>query len=79
MFLVAFMVLVAANSFGMIGTDMVTALSTISRWCLLCAVSALGIRTSIGSLAVVGPRPLIAMVLQTILLAALVVTALLFL
>ena len=72
MFLVAFVVLVAANSFGMIGPDMADALSTMSRWCLLCAVAALGIRTSIGSLAVVGPRPLIAMVLQTVLLAAFV-------
>jgi uncharacterized integral membrane protein (TIGR00698 family) len=79
MFLVAFVVLVAINSFGLIGTDMAATLSTISRWCLLCAVSALGIRTSIGSLAVVGPRPLIAMVLQTVLLAAFVIIVLLIL
>jgi uncharacterized integral membrane protein (TIGR00698 family) len=79
MFLVAFVVLVAANSFGLIGPGMADALNTTSRWCLLCAVSALGIRTSIGSLAVVGPRPLIAMVLQTILLAAFVIILLLIL
>jgi uncharacterized integral membrane protein (TIGR00698 family) len=79
LFLVAFMVLVAVNSFGFIGADMAATLGTISRWCLLCAVSALGIRTSIGSLAVVGPRPLIAMVLQTVLLAAFVIAALLIL
>jgi uncharacterized integral membrane protein (TIGR00698 family) len=79
MFLVAFVVLVAANSFGYIGPDLAAALGTISRWSLLCAVSALGIRTSIGSLAVVGPRPLIAMVLQTVLLAAFVIIALLIL
>jgi len=77
MFLVAFMVLVAANSFGLIGTGLADALSTISQWCLLCAVSALGVRTSIGSLAVVGPHPLIAMVLQTFLLAAFVIAGLL--
>ncbi len=77
MFLVAFVVLVAVNSFGYIGPDLAATLGTISRWCLLCAVSALGIRTSIGSLAVVGPRPLIAMVLQTVLLAAFVITGLL--
>ena len=79
LFLVAFVVLVAANSFGFIGPDLAATLGTISRWCLLCAVSALGIRTSIGSLAVVGPRPLIAMVLQTVLLAAFVIIALLLL
>ena len=77
LFLVVFIVLVAANSFGLIGPDLAGALTTISRWCLLCAVSALGVRTSIGSLAVVGPRPLIAMVLQTVLLAAFVVAGLL--
>ena len=79
MFLVAFLALVAANSFGLVGPDLAGTLSTISRWCLLCAVSALGIRTSIGSLAVVGPRPLIAMVLQTVLLAAFVIIVLLIL
>lgn len=77
LFLVAFVVLIAINSFGFIGPDLAAALGTVSRWCLLCAVSALGIRTSIGSLAVVGPRPLIAMVLQTALLAAFVIVALL--
>ena len=77
LFLAAFVVLVAVNSFGFIGPDLAATLGTISRWCLLCAVSALGIRTSIGSLAVVGPRPLIAMVLQTFLLAAFVIIALL--
>ena len=79
LFLAAFVVLVAVNSFGFIGPDLAATLGTISRWCLLCAVSALGIRTSIGSLAVVGPRPLIAMVLQTFLLAAFVIIALLIL
>ncbi len=79
MFLVAFVLLVAANSFGLIGPDLAAALTTTSRWCLLCAVSALGIRTSIGSLAVVGPGPLIAMVLQTVLLATFVIAALLIL
>jgi len=79
LFLVAFVLLVAVNSFGFIGADMAATLGTISRWCLLCAVSALGIRTSIGSLAVVGPRPLIAMVLQTVLLATFVIAALLIL
>ncbi len=78
-FLIGFVVLVAANSLGFIATDMAATLSTISRWCLLCAVSALGIRTSIGSLTVVGPRPLIAMVFQSVLLAAFVMTGLLLL
>lgn len=78
LFLVVFVVLVAVNSFGWIGTDLAATLGTISRWCLLCAVAALGVRTSIGSLAVVGPHPLIAMVMQTLLLAAFVIAGLLF-
>ncbi len=77
MFLLAFVALVAINSIGLIGADTATALITISRWCLLCAVSALGVRTSLGSLALVGPRPLVALVSQTLLLAGFVVTALL--
>nr|WP_197492994.1 putative sulfate exporter family transporter [Woeseia oceani] len=79
LFLFGFVVLVAANSFGLISPDIAAFLGTVSRWCLLCAVAALGIRTSLGELAVVGPRPLLAMVSQTALLALFAIGGLLYL
>jgi uncharacterized membrane protein YadS len=45
----------------------------ISSWCLLTAVAALGVKTSLKALADVGPAPIGVMVIQTLLLAALVI------
>jgi len=72
-FLVAFVVLVIVNSLGWVPPDAQSALTPISNWCLLTAVAALGVKTSLKSLADVGPAPIGVMVLQTLLLAALVI------
>ena len=49
-----------------------TLLTPISSWCLLTAVAALGVKTSLRALTDVGMAPIGAMVLQTALLAGLV-------
>ena len=72
-FLVAFVVLVIVNSIGWVPQDVHTALTPVSSWCLLTAVAALGVKTSLKALADVGPAPIGVMVLQTLLLAALVI------
>lgn len=77
LFLVAFAALVAINSFDFLSVELASTTRTVSQWCLLCGISALGIRTSLGELATIGPQPLLTMVLQTLLLAAFVVAALL--
>lgn len=77
LFLVAFVALVAINSAGLLSEELTSSIRLISQWCLLCGVSALGVRTSLGELATIGPRPLLAMVLQTLLLAGFVIAALL--
>ena len=48
------------------------ALTPVSSWCLLTAVAALGVKTSLKALTDVGPAPVSVMVLQTVLLAGLV-------
>ncbi len=72
-FLVAFVVLVIVNSLGWVSPDVNSALAPVSSWCLLTAVAALGVKTSLKALADVGPAPISVMVLQTLLLAALVI------
>jgi len=72
-FLVAFVVLVIVNSLGWVPPDVHSALTPVSSWCLLTAVAALGVKTSLKALADVGPAPIGVMVLQTLLLAALVI------
>ncbi|MFW3616739.1 putative sulfate exporter family transporter, partial [Billgrantia antri] len=57
---------------GLIPEPVNDAMSTLSRWCLVTAIAALGIKTSFQKLAVVGWQPVILMVLETLLLLALV-------
>ena len=71
-------VVVAINSFNVIPAELSDFFGDTSRWCLLIAVSALGVRTSLQELTSVGPKPLVAMILQTILLAAFATLAILY-
>jgi len=72
-FLVAFVVLVIVNSLGWVPPSAQSMLTPVSSWCLLTAVAALGVKTSLKALADVGPAPVGVMVMQTLLLAALVI------
>lgn len=72
-FLIAFVILVLVNSMGWAPSAAKSVLTPVSSWCLLTAVAALGVKTSLKSLADVGPAPVGVMVLQTLLLAAFVI------
>jgi uncharacterized membrane protein YadS len=48
-------------------------LTPVSSWCLLTAVAALGVKTSLKALTEVGPAPIGVMVIQTLLLAVIVI------
>lgn len=74
-FLVAFVVLVVVNSVGWVPAAAHTLLTPVSSWCLLTAVAALGVKTSLKALADVGPAPVGVMVLQTVFLAVFVAGA----
>ena len=72
-FLVAFVVLVVVNSLGWIPERVHDVLTPVSSWSLLTAVAALGVRTSLKSLAEVGPAPVGVMLAQTVFLAIFVI------
>lgn len=72
-FLVAFVVLVIVNSLGWVPAEAQTVLTPVSSWCLLTAVAALGVKTSLKALADVGPAPIGVMVIQTVFLAVIVI------
>jgi uncharacterized integral membrane protein (TIGR00698 family) len=74
-FLFGFAALVALNSLGVLPKPAVAAASDVSRWCLVVAIAALGMKTSFKALLEAGWRPLAAMVLETLWLAGLVLTA----
>ena len=69
-FLVGFAALVVANSFALlpkIGTDLA---NDVSRWCLVTAIAALGMKTSFKDLAAYGWRPVALMATETLWIAA---------
>lgn len=75
-FLVAFVVLVLINSLGVIPQVMTEAMTDLSRWCLVTAIAALGIKTSFQKLAVVGWKPVILMAAETLFLLGVVLVCL---
>ncbi len=70
-FLAAFLLLVALNSVLPIPTYIQDAGSTTSRWCLVTAISALGIKTHFREIVDIGWKPVVLMVLETLFIAVL--------
>jgi uncharacterized integral membrane protein (TIGR00698 family) len=71
-FAVAFAALVVLTSFGWIPAPVLDAGSIISRWCLVTAIAAIGMKTSLKSLVDMGMKPVLLVVLETLFLAAIV-------
>lgn len=76
LFLVAFAVLAIINSFGLIPAGALPIIASASRWCLVCAIAAVGMKTSIENLMEVGWRPLALVAIETVFILAIVVAAL---
>jgi len=72
LFGVAFFALVVVNSLGWVPRALSELAGELSRWCLVAAIAAIGMKTSLKELSVVGLRPVLLMVLQTAALAGLV-------
>ncbi|NMF90253.1 putative sulfate exporter family transporter [Aromatoleum petrolei] len=70
LFLVAFAALATLNSLGLLSHELVEASSTLSRWCLVISISALGVKTSLEKLAELGWRPIVLMSGEALFVAA---------
>ena len=77
-FLIAFPLLVGVNSAHLIPEPVRVVLVDTSRWCLVIAIAALGMKTSLKALAEVGHRALALIVAETIFLALLVLGVIVF-
>lgn len=75
MFLLGFAALVAINSLGVLPPVAIDAATEISRWCLVTAIAALGMKTSFKRLLGVGWRPVGLMVVETVWIAGLVLAS----
>ena len=71
-FAVAFALLVAINSIGWVPQSVLTIGSDASRWCLIAAIAAIGMKTQLKELSTVGIKPIVLMVGETIFLAVVV-------
>ncbi|MGJ4972499.1 YeiH family protein [Bradyrhizobium sp. HKCCYLRH1043] len=71
-FLVVFAVLVMLNSAGVIPAFLLALIKDVSRWCLVTAIAALGMKTSLKAMADVGGRAIALIVAETLFLAVLV-------
>ena len=76
-FLVAFVVFAAVSSTGIVPKLATDYFNHASRWCLVIAIAALGMKTSLAALGKLGWRPVALMVAETVFLAALVVAVML--
>ena len=75
-FVVAFAVLVAVNSFGVLPQPVIGFGNDSSRWCLVAAIAGIGMKTQLRELATVGIKPVLLMIGETVFLAALVLVLL---
>jgi len=75
-FAVAFAALVVVNSTGWLPAAAVSVGNDFSRWCLVAAIAAIGMKTQLRELAAVGLKPVALMLGETVFLAALVLALL---
>lgn len=74
-FIIFFILLVGLNSTGIVSEPVRTIIGDISRWCLVAAIGALGMKTSLKSLFQVGWKPVSIIVIETVFLAVIVLAA----
>ena len=78
-FLLGFMVLVLVASTGKVPTTVTQAANDVSRWCLVMAISAAGVKTSFEDLKKLGWQPVVMLVTETLGIAVFVLAAILLL
>ena len=78
-FVLAFLALAAANSLGAIPAVAVEALSDLSRWALLAAIAAVGMKTSLRRILDVGGQAIVLIVAETLFIAVFILVGLTYL
>ncbi len=74
-FLAVFLALVALNSLAPVPAVVQEAGGTASRWCLVAAIAALGVKTHFSEIVDIGWKPVVLMIVETLLIAALALVA----
>ena len=74
-FLVAFVALATVNSFGLIPEVVVDAGNVLSRWCLIVAIAAVGVKTLLREVVQLGWPPIILIFGETVFISVFVLSA----
>ncbi len=77
-FLIAFVALVVLNSMGVIPAEFTDILKDASKWCLVIAITAVGMKTSFKKIRSLGWRPIMLVVMETVSITALYVAVIAF-
>jgi uncharacterized integral membrane protein (TIGR00698 family) len=78
LFLFGFAALVIVSSSGVLPPAAIDRLSDISRWCLVTAIAALGIKTSLGDVVAMGAKPVMLIIAETVWIATLMLGLMLY-
>lgn len=78
-FVLGFLVLAVLNSLGLIPSALADLAAALSRWALLIAIAAVGIKTSLGRMVEVGGAAIALLIAETLFLGVFIVTGLHFL
>ena len=73
LFLIAFIVIVAINSSGIVPSSVLAGMTELSRWCLIVAMVGLGMKASFKELSSMGWKPVLLLLSETLFLAILVI------
>lgn len=68
-FLIVFLILMTLNTLGYLPTVVTQLLADLSRWCLVFAIAAIGMRTDLRKLKKVGMAPLVLLFVETVIMA----------
>jgi uncharacterized integral membrane protein (TIGR00698 family) len=69
LFVLAFCFLVALNSSGVVPEQARVFLVDLSRWCLVTAIAALGIKTALKAMMTIGYQPVVVVLMETVFIA----------
>ncbi len=72
LFLVGFVFFTSLRSIGVLPEIVITQLSELSRWCLITAIAAVGLKTSLRDVLQIGHQALILVVIETAVIAGLI-------
>lgn len=78
-FVIGFLILASVNSLGWMPASLAEIAMNISRWALLIAIAAVGMKTSIAKMLTVGPRAIGLLTTETLFLALFIIVGLFFL